>query len=380
MRGPVYVCPRANAQGLGVLPRLLLVKLGDLGDSVLLTPALDALSRYAPEYEVDLLVGGAGAPVFHGDLRVRRLLCFDRHATEGRKAFTPRGAATWLTLLAEVRRGRYDALLLAHHFTTFLGSLKLDSLLATCGARLRVGLDNGRGKLLTDRVPDLGFGALPEAEYWLALVGQLVGMEVYGRLSPSMSAATDGALPPLGESVHRPLVVVHHGLGGWMPSRAWRAEGYARVADELALRADASIVLIGGRAEREAAGQVKRLMRAGSVSLAGLTDYAALAALLRLADLYIGPDSGPMQLAAALGTPTVSLWGPTNERAWAPVQRLGAGPSVCVRAPDRPRPWVYVGHRMGDRTRKLDLGSIDPEMVVQAALRLLEANVQREEG
>jgi heptosyltransferase-2 len=355
-------------------PRLLLVKLADLGDAVLLTAAVDAASRSLPGYDVDVLVGLAGAPIFEPDPRVRKMWAFDRRLLAGRRAFSPPSLLAWGRLLWALRRERYDAVILAHHLTTVLGTLKLASLALACGAPVRVGLDNGRGAFLNLRSPDEGMGAVCEGAYWVRLVGMLAGAPVRGglgvRIAPDAEARAAELLP---DTVPRPVIAIHHALGGWIPSRAWNAPGYARVAEILHAKLGATLLLIGGPEERGAAEQVAALSAAPMRVLAGETDVQTLAALLGRCDLYLGPDSGPMQLAAALGVPVVSLWGPTNEAAWGPCEEIGAGKAVCLRAPDRPEPWVYVGHRMGAPARRSDLGSLEPAQVAEAVIGLLEA-------
>ncbi len=349
------------------------MKLADLGDAVLLTAAVDAACNSLPEYDLDLLLGRAGAPVFEHDSRVRRVLSFDRHLISGRRAFTPRSLLAWGKLLWFLRRERYDALILAHHMTTLFGTLKLASLALLCGVPVRVGLDNGRGFFLNMRYRDDGMGAISEGAYCVRLIQVLGGAPVPGRLSvrvdPKAETRAGNLLP---EPVRRPVVAIHHGLGGWIPSRGWTPDGYARVAEILHDRVEGTLLLIGGPEEVAAARQVAALANVPIEVMAGQTDVQALAALLRRCDLYIGPDSGPMQLALALQVPVVSLWGPTNEAAWGPCEEIGAGKAVCLRAPDRPRPWIYVGHSMGEVYRDSDLGSLDPMLVAEAAIKLLE--------
>ncbi len=352
--------------------RLLIVKLADLGDAVLLTAAVNAASTSLPQYDLDLLLGLAGVPVFEHDSRVHKVWAFDRHLIAGRRALSPRSLLAWGRLLWSLRRERYDAVILAHHMTTMFGTLKLASLALACGAPVRVGLDNGRGWFLNMRYPDGGHGAVCEGAYWVRLVGVLARRPVRGRLSLHVyPAAEHRASDLLPDPVERPLVAIHHALGGWMPSRAWTPDGYARVADVLHSRLGGTLLLIGGSEERAAAEEVAHLVRAPVRVLAGETDVQTLMALLRRCDLYLGPDSGVMHLAEALQVPIVSLWGPTNEAAWGPCEEIGAGRAICLRAANRPEPWVYVRHRMGDPYRASDLGDLAPEVVAEAAIKLL---------
>lgn len=369
--------PGSPIDGLPAERRLLLVKLADLGDAVLLSAAVDAATRALPGWRLDLLLGSAAAPVFAFDERVRRVWGFDRRLIEGKRVVSPASLLAWGKLLWALRRERYDAVIVAHHLTTPLGALKLASVALASGAPVRAGLENGRGWFLNVREPDGGFGAVCEGAYWVRLVGAVTaqdralgGRHVQGRLGIRVGqAARDRAAALLPVDAPRPVVALHHGLGGWMPSRAWKAEGYARVAELLWERVGGTLLLIGGPEERAAALEAARFASAPVRVLAGETDVQGLAALLDRCDLYVGPDSGPMHVAEAVGAPIVSLWGPTNERAWGPCEELGAAPAECLRAPDRPAPWVYVGHRMGDPRRPPDLGSLDPERVAEAVVR-----------
>jgi len=361
-------------------PRVLLVKLGDLGDTVLLTAAVDAASRVLSGYDLDLLIGAAGTSVFAHDPRLRRVWSFDRRRIMGRRAFAPRSLILWGRLLWSLRRERYRGVVLAHHLTTVLGTLKLASIALGCGAPVRVGLENGRSGFLTHAENDGGFGRRSEGTYWVRLVGVLAwalhycpsGAPIHGRLSVYKDPAAVRRVEALLHGAARPIVAVHHGLGGWIPSRAWRPEGYSRVMETVHARVGGTLLLIGGPEERQAAEHLAALTSVSAAVLAGETDVPVLTALLDACDLYLGPDSGPMHLAEALDTPVVSLWGPTNERAWGPCPEVGSSPAICLRAPDRPHPTLYTKHAMGDVRRASDLGSLDPALVADAVIELLE--------
>lgn len=359
--------------------KILIVKLGDLGDAVVLSAAVDAASKLLPGCRIDLLLGTAGEAVFRYNSRVCKVWAFNRQLIEGRYAFSPQSLYEWSKLIWMLRRERYGAVILAHHLTTALGTLKLASVALGAGSPIRVGLQNGRGTFLTNVLPDEGFGAMCEGLYWVRLIGLLARREATGTLSFETDAATKArARRLIGHPGEGPVISLHHGLGGWIPSRAWTAEGFARTADLLHERLNARIMLIGGPEERRAAEEVAALAHAPVFVLAGKTDSPTLAALLELCDLHIGPDAGPTHVAMAVGTPVVSLWGPTNESAWGPCPEIGTSPAITVRAPNRPCPWVYVGHRMGEITRPSDLGNIAPESVVYAAETLLRETNPKE--
>ena len=123
---------------------------------------------------LEALVPPNSAPVLAESPLVDAVTVFDKFQYD-----KPTDAFKWSSLAALVRFARhlrcqrYDCLVILHHLTTRWGTLKYAALAVISGAKVRVGLDNGRGSLLTHRVPDDGFGARHEVEYWLDVVGAI---------------------------------------------------------------------------------------------------------------------------------------------------------------------------------------------------------------
>jgi hypothetical protein len=155
--------------------------------------------------------------------------------------------------------------------------------------------------------PDAG-----HAEWWLAGAVRELGI-----------AVPDGELPPLlappeeGSAVARGLpegfLAIHPGSGS--TRKNWPASRFAALADALA--PGAPFALIEGPADREAGAQVARLA-SRAVVVRGHTPRR-IATLLSRARVFVGNDSGISHLAAAVGTPTLALFGPTDPATWAPV-------------------------------------------------------------
>jgi ADP-heptose:LPS heptosyltransferase len=120
-----------------------------------------------------------------------------------------------------------------------------------------------------------------------------------------------GAVSLLGRlQANGPIVGIHPGAHA--PSKRWPAEYFAAIADELVSRFHASIVLIGSPSEGDIGRAVIHRMDAPAVNLVGRTSLGALAALLSRLDLFIGNDSGPAQIAYAVDTPSITLFGPVD--------------------------------------------------------------------
>jgi heptosyltransferase-2 len=118
--------------------------------------------------------------------------------------------------------------------------------------------------------------------------------------------------------------------GAHAPARRWPLERFAELA-RLALARGARVVVLGGSREAELTARVARAAP-GALDLGGRTDLLDLAAVLSLCDLVVTNDTGPMHLAGAMGTPTVSLWGPSEP---GEVRQVGA-PDTRVTGPDLP--------------------------------------------
>jgi lipopolysaccharide heptosyltransferase II len=117
-------------------------------------------------------------------------------------------------------------------------------------------------------------------------------------------------LDEIGLDRSSPWVVVHPGASA--PSRRYPPESFASAADGLAREDGWQVVFTGSEAECELVEQVRGAMGAPSWSLAGRLDMAGLGALLDLAPLLIANNTGPIHVAAAVGTPVVDLYALTN--------------------------------------------------------------------
>jgi ADP-heptose:LPS heptosyltransferase len=127
----------------------------------------------------------------------------------------------------------------------------------------------------------------------------------------ALPAGDDGALRVRGVPAWRPAddyVVVHPGAS--VPARAWDPARNAGVVDALAA-ARRTVVVTGGPAERALTARVAGPLRPGVIDLGGATDFAALAGVIAGARALVVGNTGPAHLAAAVGTPVVSLYAPT---------------------------------------------------------------------
>lgn len=282
-----------------------------IGDVVMATPALRALREH---YGSDARLTGVMRPYVAEVLAGTDWL--DETLTLNTRA-RPR----WLNLWRHSRvlkQRRFDQLLLmTNSFSTGLLSW-------LGGARERVGFSShGRGWLLTKKlyVPKQAGKAIPRSaiDHYLELataVGATTdNIQTELVATPLELAAADNVWQEF--ALHRASRVVVLNTGGaYGAAKSWPAEHFALLAKRIVRKYDAAVLVICGPAEKAAAQEIVRLADDKRV-----VSIAHKPASLRLskgclakADLVVSTDSGPRHIAAALGVPTISLFGPTDPR------------------------------------------------------------------
>ena len=368
--------------------RLLVVKLGDIGDAILATPALRALRTTWPEAEIDVLCSANGASALEGLPGLHELVVVNKKTLDRPAGLLNPGVTlSALKQAGRLRSRRYDAALIFHHLFTRWGSLKYEWMARAIGAGRTAGLGQDRVGFLTDQVEDAGFGQRHESEYWLE-VARAVGAEA----PPSLRAEiyindeerteANRLLPTDGKA---PLVALHPGSGDYSHARRWPWQGFAEAAGELGRSHEVRLVLVGSKAE---AGLNRKLMEAAKapiIDLTGKTTVKTLAACLERCALLVGNDSGVAHLASAVGTRSLTIFGPSNAAAWSPIGSVRWQPEDELPAVEEYKgmyvelglpcqPCLYrrysVGSRLGCPSRQC-LALIKPSDVSRAARHLL---------
>jgi heptosyltransferase II len=269
-----------------------------LGDLVMALPALEAAEPS------DILVAATIAPL----LTMARLT--------GKVLPLTRGTAGFISAATQLRRRHYGrAVLLTPSFSSAL-------LFAAAGIPQRRGTDtDARRLLLTDSVASYPFTKLHRAAmYWTLVTARTIPSTLQPKLTiPDEARARWKALGLPSGVGGGPLFGIFP--GGHAPSRRWAPASFAALTARLAARG-AQLVVFGGPAERDL---TARVAANHAVDLGGQTDLPLLAAGLEACSLVISNDSGPLHMAAAVGTPTISFWGagdPRNTRPLGPDQRL----------------------------------------------------------
>src|SRR5690606_14930557 len=106
------------------------------------------------------------------------------------------------------------------------------------------------------------------------------------------------------------ILCIHPGAGSWV--KLWQDDKWAKVADTLVDQLDARIIFTGTDSERAMINRIQNRMQHHSCTTAGDLNFNQLGALYARAGVVLGPDSGPLHLAAAVNSPTVTLFGPAD--------------------------------------------------------------------
>jgi ADP-heptose:LPS heptosyltransferase len=248
--------------------------------------------------------------------------------------------------LRDLRREGYDLAL------DLQGNLKSGALTWLSGARRSAGLDRPFGKegnrLLIDELVEPPPGH--RVDGYLALIDAVLG--------PGPHAT--GFLPA--EPRERGAIVLHPGVSRFGAFKRWPASHFAELGDRLGRRLEAPVLLTAGPDERDDALEVLALMREPA-TLADTPSLRDLVNLLAGARLVVAADTGPAHIAAVVGAPTLTLFGPKDPDIMAPRgPRAGA---VSARVRCSPCPFRYCPD-------PICMSSLDVELVESRALALLE--------
>jgi heptosyltransferase-3 len=299
---------------LGSLPadaRLLIVRLRSLGDTLLLTPALRALKQWRPDLRLSVLLYQPFAPILAGNADVEEVIAFDPHGA---------GSALRVAgVIGTLRRRRFAACFNLH------GGTMSALLTRVSGAPRRAGFAHFRlGFAYTHRVPHprviLGREQLHSVEQQIAFfyacglpAGEIPPLQIYAQEQARASVAEK--LAARGLAPGTPYAVLHPIANFY--TKEWPPDRYAALAGWLEAEHGLRPVLTGGVGEGHKLEAVAQASREPLARLDSLT-IPELTALVEGAALFVGNDSGPAHIAAALQRPLVVLFGSSNSVAWRP--------------------------------------------------------------
>jgi heptosyltransferase-1 len=336
--------PPKNSDALALrsaeFSRILLIKPSALGDVVHTLPVLVKLRARYPRARIDWLITPENAEVVRYHPALSNVVLFARRdfSKRGRRW---RAFLSFVDLLKQIRRAKYELVIDMH------GQVRSAFFSLISGAPVRIGFDRPikRGVTISaehdlKNVPNHGWRGAREGS-WIAYthripiptldvhaidrylwVAPLLGLDdnppdLTIHLSPEASDRVNRLLEEHDVPASKPLVVLVPGTI-W-ETKHWTIEGFAGVARQF-VQDGFAVALVGTVRDQQRCRQIAAAAP-GTCDLSGKTTPADLAALIRRAEVAVTNDSGSMHVAASLGKPMVSVFGPTNPVHIGPYER-----------------------------------------------------------
>lgn len=294
---------------------ILLIQFGDIGDVVLTLPCIRAVRETYPQARIAVAVWDKAAELIEDCPWLDQVIAVTKRSLPLLE--TLRSQADFFRNL---RRLQCD---LAIDFRTGTRSAIMAFL---SGASQRIGLYADDGKLWRNRL----FTSLWQRDYSLDLhvADYLLGLcEAFGittgQRTPELVVAGDKQekirLLFAREAIPQDKKIVALQPFSLWGYKEWGKEKYVSLIRWLVAEYGAAVIVTGSAAEKEKAAEIVNSCGAGCYNFAGRTSIAMYAALLQRCQFFIGVDSAGLHIAAAVGTPTVGIFGPSSPVSWAPV-------------------------------------------------------------
>ena len=301
---------------------ILVIRLDLIGDLVLSMTTVRALKHSYPDTAIDLLALPASAKVVMGDPDLNEIITYDPNIWRRPKALIQiKNWRNTYNLLSHLRARDYD--IAVSVFGRWAGILAVLS-----GAKRRVGF--GRESypgLMTDNVRGYHwrFGDHKhEVDYCLKLaraagaITSTADRTPHLYVDPVAHQQLEQLLEREGIVPEKPFIACHISSNNGQ-SKRWPIPYWAILIDKLIRGQNAQVILTGAPDDKPLIEWVTRQMQERAINLAGKTSLPQLVALLKRANLLISGDSGPMHIAAAVGTPLIAIHGPTDPALSGPV-------------------------------------------------------------
>ena len=284
---------------------ILIILMGSLGDVVRGLCLVSHIKNDLPESRVTWLVEPKWAELVGLHPQIDNTIIFNR----------PRGVPAVWDLYKDLSQEDFDITLdLQRHFKSGFFSL-------LSRAKRRIGFNRRNAKefnwLFNNEQIDYFNDELPKLRHYLKFT-EYLGLSEPTSLEFGLSSLDlEATAPSIVAELSNPFIAVV--MGSSWESKDWFIEGYCRLVKDIVRSGNTQVVLLGDNsATTHALTLSKEINSSRLINLVGKTSLLELVAVLKAAAVGVGPDSGPGHLAAAVGTPYVSLFGPTSPKRVAP--------------------------------------------------------------
>ncbi|MFA5164590.1 MAG: glycosyltransferase family 9 protein [Candidatus Omnitrophota bacterium] len=300
------------------MSRILIISLQGIGDAILITPLISSLRKNIKNIEISVLTFRQNSGVLAGNKDIDELICIDRKDTNNPFRI--------VSLINELRRKKFKISICAYP-----GGLRTAFLSYLSGARERLGQDLSIFKkyrqLFTKLAPisEIKHAVLMNMDF-MKLLGvnpDTDSVAVSLNLSAEDETYIEKFLESRGIEKSDKIIAIHSGCGeGTSRYRRWPIERFIEVTNYLSEKIGVKVILIGGQDDLPVLNKMIGKITRKPIVAAGNLSILQTAALLKRSIFLICNNSAPMHIAAAVGTPTISIFGPTDPRIHRP---WGAG-------------------------------------------------------
>jgi len=284
--------------------RILIIKLQAIGDVVMSTAVIPNVRQAFPDAAIDFLTMKYCAPAVEGHPDIRDVIWIQPKGAHRLQSLA--GIRATFHYLKRLMSARYDLVI------DLYGNARSAFLTTVTGSRYRVGFDfRGRRHFYTHQVVHRS-NDVHEVEFNLdALIRigiPIATKALYFPLAESDLAFIDAYLTSIGRG--QSMLVAINGCASYK-AKSWPLEKFATLADRFVERYGANVVFVWGPGEKSIAESICQQMKQPGI-VAPATTLKQLGALLKRCHIVVSNDTSPMHIAAAVGVPTVGIFGPTK--------------------------------------------------------------------
>lgn len=278
------------------MKNICLLRLSAIGDTTHVLPIIHGIQKRYPKAHITWIIGYVESQLMEG-LPGVEFIVFNKN----------KGLSEWVRIWQVLRKRQFDVLL--HMQLSFRSNM----LALLVKSSRKIGYDKRRSKelhscVINERIKYLDQQHVLDGfiQFAHAIDVSVTDYQWFFSLREADHAYAENIVQ------HKPSVIISHSSSH--PLRNWHAEGYAQVADYLTDRYRAQVILCGGRSSREKkmAEQICQYAQLPLIDITGGDTLKQLVALMQRVDLVISPDSGPLHIAGAVGTPVIGLHAASN--------------------------------------------------------------------
>ncbi len=299
------------------ISKILIISLYFRGDVVLNTPAIRALRKIFPDADIDVWVKSRSADILRGNENVSAIIQFDNIRTADYEESSSNRISDKLGFLRKIRKSRYDLCIdLTGKYSTalfaLLGGFRYSAGLNYNGfgfcysSYADIDTQNSPGHLSAKYCSIVKSALSMTDEEWNTVTGNDISADYLPDIGEADSVSK--YFKDCGIGISKPLICMQT-TAGWK-AKEWEPENYSSLISMIRDRFDT--VLIGGESDKEYNARIIERAGLDSGHLLTSISLARTSAAISLAQLFIGSDSVGLQLAGAMGIPTIALFGPTN--------------------------------------------------------------------